>query len=483
MHRTRSTQRDVLRCPWRAWLFAGIGIVQAGCGVTRTEAAAQSTAQSGSQSVVAGVESAQAATRSVQGTLHELDASVLAKCVPPVVHNLSELPEAAQQHEFGCPVLLYDPSGRAMHAFHRSLAATAKGLGQTRILFYGASHVAADFMSGHIREVLQRQFGDAGHGFIVPVRPWRHYRHLGMDVANSRHWDTARVTANETESDYYGLAGVYAETDSRRAYGRVDTEDNKASRFELFYLRQPEGGVLQVKIDGVPRSEVSTTANSPTAGFQVFHSDDTPHIFEVEAKGKGDVRVFGVAIEREVPGVIVDTLGINGARARYQLLWRDAVFLPQLRRRLPDLVVLAYGTNEAGDDDQPIEEYAEQVNAVLRRMRRAAKSASCLLLGPSDRPVHERGSDTFAPRPRTAQVVRVQREAAKRFGCAFFDLVAVGGGAGSMPFWAHHEDPYAQRDYIHFTRDGYVRVADVLLAAMMRGYSGPRRDATSSDPG
>ena len=92
--------------------------------------------------------------------------------------------------------------------------------------------------------------------------------------------------------------------------------------------------------------------------------------------------------------MIVDTLGIPGSRVRYHLLWDDAIYREHLKRRKPNLVVLAYGTNEAGDDDEPIESYAADLRKVVARVREVVPAASCLLVGPSDRPI-ENDDGTF----------------------------------------------------------------------------------------
>ena len=40
---------------------------------------------------------------------------------------------------------------------------------RVRLTFFGASHTAGDFWTGHIRRVLQARYGDLGHGFVMPV--------------------------------------------------------------------------------------------------------------------------------------------------------------------------------------------------------------------------------------------------------------------------------------------------------------------------
>lgn len=380
--------------------------------------------------------------------------------------------------EDGNPVLgletpLFDPSGTALRSFHAALRRAAMGEGQARVVVYGASHVAGDFATGTLRRMLQEQFGDAGHGFVMPAHPWPHYRHLDISVeSNHRHWEAQRVRASSTDVGRYGLAGVALTATSSRAFGRVSTGEHHASRFELFYLRQPEGGTLEVRIDDQVVGRLRTRGAEAEAGYALYTVPDGSHTFEIRARGDGPVTVFGVAVEREVPGVVIDTLGINGARAAAQLLWDEALWAEHVRRRNPDLLVLAYGTNESGDDDQPIEIYERDLRRVVSRARATVPNASCLLVGPSDRPIANRDG-TFTERPRTAQVVETQRRVSAELGCAFFDLVSFGGGPMHMVQWAAAEPAWAQRDHVHYTLRGYRRLGEVLHGALLSGYDGP----------
>jgi len=133
--------------------------------------------------------------------------------------------------------------------------------------------------------------------------------------------------------------------------------------------------------------------------------------------------------------------------------------------------VLAYGTNESGDDS-PIERYEAKLREVVGRVREVVPEASCLLIGPSDRPVQIQPG-VFEDRPRTAQVVEVQRRVSKELGCGFYDLVAFQGGPLSMLEWSAADPAYGAPDHIHYTRRGYQRLGETLLEALMDGYSGP----------
>ena len=374
----------------------------------------------------------------------------------------------------GVEIAIDDKDGSSLRNFHRALRRTASGEGQTRIVFFGASHVAADMFTGYVRRELQTRFGDAGRGFMLPVPPWKHYRRGGVRIeADRRPWTASQVRVDTKGEVMFGIAGATVETRRAGASGAIEnlaTEEftTHTGLFDIYFLKQPEGGDFNVLLDGHPMGRVSTRSKTFETGYATYHVADAPHRLEIQVVGNGMVRLFGVALEREKPGVLVDTLGINGSRARYQLLWNEEMYREQLRRRNPDLLVIAYGTNETGDDDS-IEVYESQLHQVIRRAKAAVPQASCLLIGPTDRPIRE-GKRGFRPRPRQSAVVEVQRRVAIANGCGFFDLVAFQGGPMSMLKWVHFDPPYAQRDYVHLTRRGYERLGQVLLGALLEGF-------------
>lgn len=370
-------------------------------------------------------------------------------------------------------------SPAVMHRFHEALRRAERGEGRANIVIYGASHVASDSFTGYVRGQLQERFGDAGHGFVLPVQPWRSYRHRGVTIESDRErWEQQRVRDRHTHGGAYGLAGVAIDTDQEGAWGRLLTERRRAygrsvSRFEVYYWKQPSGGSFDVMVDGRRVERVSTEADEAATGYGVYEVEDGPHQLEIRAVGDGVIRIFGVSMDRDVPGVRLDTLGINGSRARFHLLWDEAVYREHLARRDADLIVLAYGTNEAGDT-LSMEAYANQLRRVIGRVQEVAPQASCLLVGPTDRPLNEqpRGRrPRYVDRPRTMQINAVQRSVSEEMGCGYFDLVAFMGGPMSMVDWAAATPPHGARDHIHLTRHGYQRLAEEFLAALVEHYS------------
>ena len=376
-----------------------------------------------------------------------------------------------------------DPSGAALRHFYDTLTRTARGEAQTRIIVFGASHVAGDVFTRVIRHGLKARFGDAGLGFVVPANPWRDYYNRDANISYSKGWESYWVSRTRSRDDgIYGLAGVTFASDKKSDWVRVETARQSlfgraASRAEVFYWKQPDGGEFSVLVDGKPKLRVKTHATVAGPGYAVLRLSDGPHAIEVRPKGNGLVTLFGLALDRDAPGVLMDSLGINGARASAQLEWDPRVFADHLARRAPDLVILAYGTNDIGDTDDPIDAYERRLDLVVARVRSLLPAASCLYVGPSDRPVkvEEDGDDgkkrrSFLPRPRQSQVIAVQRKIAHRYGCGYWDWAAAMGGDLSMLQWVHADDPLASKDYVHLTRRGYERIGQLFMDALMGPY-------------
>lgn len=393
---------------------------------------------------------------------------------PRVAPATSE-PEKPRRPPTFVPISLDDPSGIALQHFHEALRETEAGRKQTRIVVYGASHTAADIYPDMVRQRLQARFGDGGAGFVMPAKPIKYYSVPGIAFESSVGWTGYHVRTSTTAEDHYGLAGQYVSPSKRTARAAFVTKAHGdlsgfASDFELYYWKQPGGGRFKVEIDG-KTTELSAAGKSGPA-YKHWSLADDHHRVEITARGDRPLRIFGMSVERDQPGVVVDTLGIPGARASTQLMWNESLQREHLRKRHPDLVILAYGTNESGDDDHPIDDYAASLRKVIARVKRAAPKASCVLIGPSDQPIRQEDG-SYVDRPRTALINATQRHIAIEMGCGYFDLVSLMGGPLSMLDWCDGEPPFGASDHVHFTSRGYQAMGNVLHDALMAGYDAP----------
>ena len=106
--------------------------------------------------------------------------------VPSELEEMEPAPERARKHSAadGASRLPHQPiddgGGATMCRFYRALDDLERGgeRRRVRVLHYGDSILTTDELSGRARRVLQRRFGDAGHGFVLLGKPWRWYHHI-----------------------------------------------------------------------------------------------------------------------------------------------------------------------------------------------------------------------------------------------------------------------------------------------------------------
>ncbi|HKS28188.1 MAG TPA: GDSL-type esterase/lipase family protein [Pyrinomonadaceae bacterium] len=355
-----------------------------------------------------------------------------------------------------------NPAG--LDNFFRALTQIKSGrrIEPVRVMHYGDSHTAADILTAEIRRNFQRDFGDGGPGYISARNPFSTKRR-GVETGTSSGWTIDGVGTSGTNDGLYGLSGFSISTTRAGESAWLETICN---HFEVYYLRQPGGGTIDILVDGVSVLDkpLSLDAAAPSPDYFTYDApSDRSHRIEIRTLTPGKARVFGIVTEHIAPGVSYDVLGINGARANRLLSWNDTAFVDNLVQRKPDLIIIAYGTNEVTDGDWSVESYSRMFASILRRFRRAAPQASILVYGPPDR------ADVDIAGTKMPAMIEAQRRAAFEVGASFWSSYAAMGGAGSMGAWV--SQGLAQGDRVHLSRDGYIRMGSMFYTDLIGAYN------------
>jgi lysophospholipase L1-like esterase len=348
-----------------------------------------------------------------------------------------------------------------------------------RVLWLGDSHTAADFLPDGLRSALQLRFGNGGPGYLLlGAEP---YRHAGVKVEVKGTWQREpRSPAAQWPQDdgVFGLAGM--RTVPRKGASATLVLAPQAVRGDAHWhilYRAAEGAALSARLDDqapvVLSSRTASAAPTPSSLRRVSLSGPASKRLTMSAAA-GRPEVFGVIVESSEPGVVLDTLGINGARVTTPLAWNEASFVAEAAAREPALVVIAYGTNEVFDARAP-EAYAQALEQLVARLRRARREADCLVLGPPD--VAERDGSSI---PRVVDIERAYRGAAERAGCAFASVRQMMGGEGSFAQWARQSPPLASPDRVHLTVQGYKRLGQLVADAVLSAYDAFQQRAPRS---
>jgi lysophospholipase L1-like esterase len=241
-------------------------------------------------------------------------------------------------------------------------------------------------------------------------------------------------------------------------------------RLEVAFLKQPGGGRAEVLVDGEPGGEISLDGaaderatldvRAPEAIGRGFHD------IAVRTLTDAPVTVTGVEVDRDGDGVSYVNLGFPGATV--QLLQKLAAenLADELRRLAPDVVVLAFGTNEGFDDNLDVAAYAAQYEQIVRRLQALRPGLRVVIVGPPDGAraagaAKEGAGPCRLPTPvKLAQVREAQRRIAQRLGADFWDWASAMPSPCGAQVWAAADPPLMAPDYVHLTVEGYKRSAD-----------------------
>ncbi len=352
-----------------------------------------------------------------------------------------------------------------------------------RIIQFGDSHTAADVFTGALRTLFQGKFGDGGAGFSYAGYPFAGYRIHGTRRAQSTGWSALGTHLADIGDGKVGMGGVSLSTSAAGNWVSLDAD---ATSLEVQYLVQPNGGSIEIRDNDTLIATVSTgtpvatesetvtsvpTASStevPSASAAVYRTTllPGPHHIEVLTINDAPVRLLGLSTEN-ASGITYEAAGINGAEASLFLRWNEGLQEPLLAAVNPALVVLAYGTNEASDRNWTEESYAAMFTRIVERIRRAAPSASILVVGPPDRALRV-GRRAWAPFTGVDRIVAAQRAVCRQMHCAYWDQRSRMGGFGSMREWVAVS--WAQPDHTHFTGEGYNELATALFGDILQQY-------------
>lgn len=362
-----------------------------------------------------------------------------------------------------------DHSG-AMNHFYAALWRTERREKDaiTRIVHYGDSPTTADLITGDVRMLLQRRFGDAGSGFTLMAKPWAWYEHRNVRLSQSG-WHSNPSSQAQAHDGLFGLGGVMF-VNSGAAWSRFVLEDWFDTRAEVCFLREPGGGAFTVWAGDQRLGEVETDSPEKQSGFAGFGLPADAGDLTVRAEGP-PVRLFGVIFEKPGPGVAYDSLGMNGAStAILAHVFNQQHWTEQLRHRNPDLVVINYGSNEASYAPYIGKYYANELRSAVSRVRSAVPEASILVMSPMDRGERQAGGE-IETMPTIPKLVSIQQRLAGELGCAFFDTFHAMGGEGTMARWYEAQPRLVSADFLHPTPRGAKLVGALLYQALFEGFN------------
>jgi lysophospholipase L1-like esterase len=374
-----------------------------------------------------------------------------------------------------------DSAKTSLYNFFEALAGILVEDKSIRILHYGDSQIEGDRITDYLRQKLQTHFGGKGPGIVaaMPVTQC-----VGLRQTYSDNWDRYNIFTSKdsrVQHSNYGVAAGfcrfanYTDTSTvKNAWLKIKTTNATGERFaayskvQLFYAATRKKTQIQFYENDVLK-KTDTLATKGNFNITQFNLTQAPNTFEIKFQGKDSPDIFGLNLEGNDGGVMVDNFGLRGSSGTFfnQLnLQHLKLFYDYLNVKL---IILQFGGNTIPNilDDKMAANFGEFLRAQIISIRKIVPNVSILVVGPADMSVKE--EENYVTHPQLENVRNAIRLAAFQTNCAFFDMYDCMGGKNSMVSWV--DQGIAATDYIHFSPAGARKIAVLLYSALMNDYN------------
>jgi lysophospholipase L1-like esterase len=344
------------------------------------------------------------------------------------------------------------------------------------IIQIGDSHTAGDALTNGWRRQWQAEYGVGGRGMSAVGRPYQGYLTWGVTARQSPDWHVNSIYGPSYAVDGPALGFSGFTQTAAHAGARVqlsaDTPTFMFDHFALCGLTGPDKGAVTIQMGDVTRTASFAADLAGATCFDV----DTPGLVAMVSVTTVDDRPVNLTSwdsRRMTGGVTLGNLGVVGSSFIHVARNNDVVAGTELRHARPDLVVLAFGTNEGFNASLKVADTEASMRAQIMRIRRLLGYAvPVLLLGPPDA-ASSHPDVALAGLPETAacgagwsvpghlaQMRQMELRLAQSMNLAFWDWQGAMGGTCASSRWV--AQGLQRGDHVHFTTEGGQRLGEAL---------------------
>ena len=342
-----------------------------------------------------------------------------------------------------------------------------------RILHYGDSQIESDRITGYIREQLQNKFGGCGVGLVPAVQPIP-----SVSVSQRTSDSIPRYIADgnfrqKLDNNHYGILAQMAQLDGdvTLSFATRNVKDSYPNARSFSKVRLLVGNTYGPFSANLTSGKINLTKNieEPTAELKVLTWDLDTTMSKFSLRLSGDAEIYGVSMDGDY-GVAVDNIPLRGSSGTFFTSISKDLLSSAMQQLNVRLNILEFGGNATAymASDSLIMSYKNKISRQISYLKRIYPSAEILFVGPAD--MSKKINGELQTYPNLESVVKCLKEAALENGAAFWSMYDVMGGKNAMIKWAEHQPAWASKDYIHFTRQGANRIAELFVQTFMIYY-------------
>lgn len=322
-----------------------------------------------------------------------------------------------------------------------------------RVVQLGDSHTAGDYFTEELRQQLQKKFGNGGIGLVLP-HSIKGQRSATISY-DGKGW---QVSSSRTETGDFPLGGVIARTANGQLTLSAKNPNHQIQQITITLKPHKTSSRLEI----VSQGKKQTISGLNVGKWQTVKINANLPL-TLNAKGLLDLGLIQIE-NNHSGGATVSALGINGAQLSHTQKWRTDWF-SDIKQSRADVVILAYGTNEAFNDTLELEQTEQTWRNTIRKIRQQLPKAKIVLLGAPETLRSTQGN--CGVRPAMLDVVQsMQQRLATQEKILFWSWEKAMGGRCSMKKWINQG--LASKDGVHFSAAGYKTVAARFASDMLK---------------
>ena len=315
-----------------------------------------------------------------------------------------------------------DSARPSLQKFLARLAAMKKGGGKVRIAYFGDSMIEGDLMTQTIRELLQKEFGGSGVGFVPITSLVAKFRQTAF-ASYSGGWKDESFKTSGNNNKLY-LSGHLFRGNGDWVEIRDQTITDSAAVIEKSLICGYTPRPVSITVNGG-----SFSVSAPNPLNRVVLARDGYRSVRLQVSDPS-LPLYGVSFESP-GGIIVDNFSFRGITG-IELAKIDSSFLSFIaRNNAYDLIVFQYGVNLLfRPNDRNFNWYGKALSPVIRRFRNCFPAADIIMVSTADRAF--RYSGEYRSAVGIDSLVKVHAALAYEAGIHFYNQYATMGGKNSI---------------------------------------------------
>ncbi len=314
---------------------------------------------------------------------------------------------------------------------------------KVQIAYFGDSFIEGDLVTNELRQLLQKQYGGNGVGFI-PIESINADTRKSIGQQSSTTWSSL-LNESKILTSFLSKESITNFT-LKKPY-------TKCTEANIFY-KSENPAYIQVKTDSTEYEILLPVSNKLTT-----HKINKDSFSTIDIHfPTNNTSYYGFSFE-DSNGVYVDNFSVRGSNGTH-LQKIDTTLLQEFNNiQNYSLIILHFGINVLNNDTK-LDWYKIGLQKTISFLKKQFPNTTILLISTSDKSSKQLGK--YETDKGLNTLVAIQKNIAEQFNICFWNLYENMGGYNSMLSWVNDKPIKAYKDYTHINYAGAATIAEML---------------------